>query len=194
MASCKDCLHVDVCCSYLSTAYNKCKLATPDFKLLKNIECDECQHFKDHSRFVELPCDIISKAEIKRELSAQCAVKKIDVETAKDMLENLPYIRVNTKKELKERETIPNNITPEATIIELNRCKVNGFMPVDVDRRGRAIERAKAALRKQVPMKVGYDDSMSPGFPAVRCGRCTELVEKEYSYCPACGQALDWTN
>ena len=20
------------------------------------------------------------------------------------------------------------------------------------------------------------------------------LVEKEYSYCPACGQALDWTN
>lgn len=54
MAKCKDCLHVEVCCSYLSTAYNKCKLATPDFKLLKNIECDECQHFKDHSRFVEL--------------------------------------------------------------------------------------------------------------------------------------------
>ena len=47
---------------------------------------------------------------------------------------------------------MPNEITPEATIIELNRCKVNGFMPVDVDRRGRAIERAKAALRKQVPI------------------------------------------
>jgi hypothetical protein len=58
MATCKDCLHVDVCCSYLSTAYNKCKLATPDFKLLKNIECDECQHFKDRSRFVELPCKV----------------------------------------------------------------------------------------------------------------------------------------
>ena len=56
MAICKDCLHVDVCCSDLSTADNKCKLATPDFKLLKNIECDECQHFKDRSRFVELPC------------------------------------------------------------------------------------------------------------------------------------------
>ena len=55
MAACKDCVHVDVCCSYLSTTYNKCKLATPDFKLLKNIECDECQHFKDRSRFVELP-------------------------------------------------------------------------------------------------------------------------------------------
>lgn len=22
---------------------------------------------------------------------------------------------------------------------------------------------------------------------------CPELVEKKYSYCPACGQALDWT-
>lgn len=55
MASCNDCLHVDVCCSYLSTVYNKCKLATPDFELLKNIECDECQHFKDRSHFVELP-------------------------------------------------------------------------------------------------------------------------------------------
>lgn len=58
MASCKDCLHVDVCCSYLSTVYNKCKLATPDFELLKNIECDECQHFKDRSLFVVLPCKI----------------------------------------------------------------------------------------------------------------------------------------
>ena len=54
MATCKDCVHVDVCCSYLSTVYNKCKLATPDFELLMNIECDECQHFKDRSRFVEL--------------------------------------------------------------------------------------------------------------------------------------------
>ena len=61
MATCKDCVHVDVCCSYLSTAYNKCKLATPDFKLLKNIECDECQHFQDRSRFVELPCKVGDK-------------------------------------------------------------------------------------------------------------------------------------
>ena len=61
MGTCKDCLHVDVCCSYLSTVYNKCKLATPDFELLKNIECDGCQHFKDRSRFVELPCRVGDK-------------------------------------------------------------------------------------------------------------------------------------
>ena len=62
MATCKDCVHVEVCCSHLSTAYNKCKLATPDFELLKNIECDECQHFKDRFQFVELPYKIGDKA------------------------------------------------------------------------------------------------------------------------------------
>lgn len=186
MMLCKDCVHYEVCKDYVESALDGLQYND------SQMNGDDCEFFKDRSRFVELPCDIISKAEIKRELSAQCAVKKIDVETAKDMLKNLPYIRLNTKQELKERETIPNNITPEATIIELNRCKVNGYMPIDWDRRGRAIERANAALRKQIPMKVGYDDSMSPGFPAVRCGRCTELVEKEYSYCPSCGQSLDW--
>lgn len=86
MSTCKECLCFGRCDA--SMGYNE----------------PTCGYFKDRSRFVELPCDIISKAEIKRELSAQCAVKKIDVETAKDMLENLPYIRVNTKQELKERE------------------------------------------------------------------------------------------
>ena len=86
---------------------------------------------------------------------------------------------------------MPNEITPEAAIIELERCNINGYTPVDWDRRKSAIAAAKDALRKQIPMKVGYDYSMF-AIPAVRCGRGTELVEKEYSYCPACGQALDW--
>lgn len=85
----EDCIYFELCQFFEGKYYSPC----------------DCNFFKDRSRFVELPCDIISKAEIKRELSAQCAVKKIDVETAKDMLENLPYIRVNTKQELKERET-----------------------------------------------------------------------------------------
>ena len=88
MAICKDCIHYEVCRAL-------CK---------SEKELVPCVVFRDRSRFVALPCDIISKTEIKRELNAQCAVKKIDVETAKDMLENLPYIRVNTKQELKERE------------------------------------------------------------------------------------------
>lgn len=91
---CKNCIHYSLC--------NYEEICHYDIDNIKNAK--DCSFFQDHSRFVELPCDIISKAEIKRELSAQCAVKKIDVETAKDMLENLPYIRVNTKQELKERE------------------------------------------------------------------------------------------
>ena len=102
MATCKDCVHVDVC-----EDITRHKLSPSRAEKILPILRERgktCELFKDRSRFVELPCDIISKAEIKRELSAQCAVKKIDVETAKDMLENLPYIRVNTKQELKERE------------------------------------------------------------------------------------------
>ena len=89
---CESCIHFDRCKGLYRS------------ERLQKIASKGCPYFKDRSRFVELPCDIISKAEIKRELNAQCAVKKIDVETAKDMLENLPYIRVNTKQELKERE------------------------------------------------------------------------------------------
>lgn len=99
--TCKDCIHYDLCRSF-----SRIQLGWHGNSVhyVENME-EICKDFKDCSRFVELPCDIISKAEIKRELNAQCAVKKIDVETAKDMLENLPYIRVNTKQELKERET-----------------------------------------------------------------------------------------
>lgn len=37
MASCKDCLSVDVCCKHKDTC---------------------CEHFKDSNRFVELPCKV----------------------------------------------------------------------------------------------------------------------------------------
>ena len=186
--TCKDCVHYDLCrsCSRIQLGWHGNSV-----HYVENIE-EICKDFKDRSRFVELPCDIISKAEIKRELNAQCAVKKIDVETAKDMLKNLPYIRLNTKQELKERETIPNNITPEATIIELNRCKVNGYMPIDWGRRGRAIERANAALRKQIPQKLIVTTSTK------RCPSCNKqltnkgCIHSKYNYCKWCGQALDW--
>lgn len=40
MATCKDCLHVEVCKDHLCHGFS----------------ADGCQHFKDRSRFVELPC------------------------------------------------------------------------------------------------------------------------------------------
>ena len=52
MASCKDCVHVEVCCEknlHVAVGMN----IIPRFKY-KRIE-QECKHFKDRSRFVELP-------------------------------------------------------------------------------------------------------------------------------------------
>ena len=53
MASCKDCVHVEVCSEknlHVAVGMN----ITPRFKY-KRIE-QECEHFKDRSRFVDLPC------------------------------------------------------------------------------------------------------------------------------------------
>ena len=55
MASCKDCVHVEVCCEknlHVAVGMN----IIPRFKY-KRIE-QECKNFKDRSRFVELPCKV----------------------------------------------------------------------------------------------------------------------------------------
>ena len=55
MASCKDCVHVEVCCEknlHVAVGMN----IIPRFKY-KRIE-QECKNFKDRSRFVELPCKL----------------------------------------------------------------------------------------------------------------------------------------
>ena len=58
MASCKDCVHVEVCCEknlHVAVGMN----IIPRFKY-KRIE-QECKNFKDRSRFVELPVKISDK-------------------------------------------------------------------------------------------------------------------------------------
>ena len=55
MATCTDCVHFEVCISYLREAYKRAHLASPDLNSLRSLRCDDCEHFKDRSRFVELP-------------------------------------------------------------------------------------------------------------------------------------------
>lgn len=58
MASCKDCVHVEVCSEknlHVAVGMN----ITPRFKY-KRIE-QECEHFKNCARFVELPCKVGDK-------------------------------------------------------------------------------------------------------------------------------------
>ena len=58
MASCKDCVHFEVCISYVREAYKRANLASPDLNSFRFLRCDDCEHFKDRSRFVELPCHV----------------------------------------------------------------------------------------------------------------------------------------
>ena len=58
MATCKDCLHVEVCRRYTN---DLAKLHGIPLKLKEVehlLECDDCEDFKDRSRFVELPCKV----------------------------------------------------------------------------------------------------------------------------------------
>lgn len=83
-------------------------------------------------------------------------------------------------------------MTPEAAIIELNRCKIEGYAPVDVDRRNKAIEMAKAALRKKIPQKPDNTFEMVESITAGTCPSCVGLTSKYECFCRHCGQALDW--
>ena len=54
MASCKDCVHVEVCREYVEglAAARGVRLSVKELDSV--LECDDCKHFKDRSRFVEL--------------------------------------------------------------------------------------------------------------------------------------------
>ena len=57
MASCNDCVHVGVCSEYVEglAAARGLKLKTVE-EISAILQCDDCDHFKDRARFVELPC------------------------------------------------------------------------------------------------------------------------------------------
>jgi hypothetical protein len=59
MAICKDCLHYDVCDTYLPTDYDTDEIlemcAKGKSDEITNIE-DICNSFKDKYRYVEIPC------------------------------------------------------------------------------------------------------------------------------------------
>lgn len=58
MATCKECVHVEVCRYYTNelAKANGIPLKLEEVELL--LECDDCENFKDRSRFVELPCKV----------------------------------------------------------------------------------------------------------------------------------------
>lgn len=66
-----------------------------------------------------------------------------------------------------------------------------------------ALRIAILALEKQIPIEIeyygdGYDDNGEINFDTARCCNCGMRFEVYYddhaSYCPTCGQALDWSD
>lgn len=83
-------------------------------------------------------------------------------------------------------------MTIEAAIIELNRLKAQERMDIDRDRLTAAVRVAKAALRKQIPVKpIRKSVFITPAD--FQCPTCKNefSIEWETPYCGQCGQAFD---
>ncbi len=89
-----------------------------------------------------------------------------------------------------------NRLTPQAAIIELSHCKINGYSTNDWDRRCNAVELAKSALEKRIPCKPkkisprNPNGSITTGYVCGKCGE--EVMELFEQFCPGCGQMIDW--
>ena len=90
--------------------------------------------------------------------------------------------------------TNKNDLTVEEAIIELNRCKINGYAPTDWDRRCKAVELAKMALRKLIKQKIELEMIGFIIVPAGVCPKCHVRVRSDANFCDNCGQALDWND
>ena len=55
MATCKECVHVEVCRYYTNELAKANGIPLKLEEVERLLECDDCENFKDRSRFVELP-------------------------------------------------------------------------------------------------------------------------------------------
>ena len=56
MATCKECVHVEVCRYYTNELAKANGIPLKLEEVERLLECDDCENFKDRARFVELPC------------------------------------------------------------------------------------------------------------------------------------------
>lgn len=83
------------------------------------------------------------------------------------------------------------DMAPHEIINELNKIKPHTDGVNDVDRRDRAIEAAKDAVRKQIPTTPEPENRIYGHGKCPRCGAF--FMNKDTRYCGNCGQALDWS-
>ena len=56
MATCTECVHVEMCRYYTNELAKANGIPLKLEEVERLLECDDCENFKDRSRFVELPC------------------------------------------------------------------------------------------------------------------------------------------
>lgn len=85
-----------------------------------------------------------------------------------------------------------NEMTPREAIIVLDRLNTDGRIKVDREELREAVRTAKAALRKQIPVKpIRKSVFITP--TDFQCPTCKNEfpIEWETPYCGQCGQAFD---
>ena len=88
MPNCKDCLHVEVCSEFAEGMAAARGLKSGNVEeIAATLQCDDCDHFKDRSRFVELPCKVedfvyFIKARQEAERALKENMKRMTLETA----------------------------------------------------------------------------------------------------------------
>ena len=90
---------------------------------------------------------------------------------------------------------LDREMTPSEAIIVLDHLNTDGRIEVDRDELRAAIRAAKAALRKQIPVKpIRKSVFITPAD--FQCPTCKNefSIEWETPYCGQCGQAFDLSN
>ena len=75
MASCKDCVHYEVCKDYVESVLDGLQYND------SQMNGDDCEFFKDRSRFVELPCKVGDTVFVVEEIAEERKIIKDHVET-----------------------------------------------------------------------------------------------------------------
>ena len=96
MANCKDCIHSGICASHLKAVIgiygavmsisgreiNHLESALSEVSTtIGQICCDDCDHFQDRSRFVELPCKVGDKVYVIEDIAGEAKIIQDVVET-----------------------------------------------------------------------------------------------------------------
>lgn len=95
---------------------------------------------------------------------------------------------------------MPTEMTIESAMIELNRLKTTERIDIDRERLTAAIDVLKEAAQfriKREPIRNEYEVKTTFGMMKntyMCCPNCECVSYGVYSFCPHCGQALDWSS